>query len=101
MDSRKTVAAYSTLEKRVGSVLIEHDPSGLYALGAPHDEHDGDVHAIISALQHATSVADVRPILESTLGSWIRDAGKDVDVLCATMAPPIWEAWRDFKSEVG
>ena len=101
MDSRKAVAAYPTLEKRVASVLIEHDPSGLYAMGAPHDEHDGDVRAIISALQRATSLADVRPILESTLGRWIRGAGKDVDVLCASMALPIWEAWCDFKSEAG
>jgi hypothetical protein len=85
MDAKKAAAAYPTLEKLIARVLIERDPSGLYAMGAPHDEHDGDVHSI----------------LVDRLCGWIVDAGKDVEDLCSGMAPAIWEAWREFKRAAG
>ena len=101
MDAKKAAAAYPTLEKLIARVLIEHDPSGLYAMGAPHDEHGGDVRAIIASLQRATSLADVHSILVDRLCGWIVNAGKDVDDLCSSMAPAIWEAWREFKRAAG
>jgi hypothetical protein len=101
MDPKKATAAYPALEKRVRNVLVEQDPSGLYAIGAPDDEHDEEVRRIISLLQRATSVADVREVLKDRLAPWILDAGKSVEDLCTKMAPPIWEAWCEFKLKAG
>lgn len=101
MDAERAAAAYPALEKRVIGILVAHDPSGLFALGAPRDEHDRDVHTIISALQGATSVTDVRAILERELAHWITGASKDVDELCREMAEPIWDAWCEFRSKAG
>ena len=101
MDSKKASIAYPVLERKVVDILVAHDPSGLYALGAPRDEHDRDVHAIISRLQHASGPADVEGILADVLRPWLEDAGKSTTEFCAVMAPGIWEAWQNFRKAAG
>jgi hypothetical protein len=101
MDPKKAATAYPARERRVVEILIAHDPSGLFALGAPRDEHDAEARAIISKLQRATGTADVEGILDDVLGGWIRSAGKPTTDLCAAMAPDIWEAWRNFRNAAG
>ena len=46
-------------------------------------------------------MADVQSILVDRLCGWIVDAEKDVDDLCSSMAPAIWEAWCEFKRAAG
>src|SRR5437773_10857366 len=101
MDPKKASVAYSRLEERVVDILVAHDPSGLFALGAPRDEHDREVHAIISKLQHATGPEDVEGILSAVLRPWVEGAGKSVAALCAATAPDIWEAWQKFREVAG
>ena len=98
MDPKKAASAYSVLERRIVEILVAHDPSGLFALGAPHDEHDRDVHIIISKLRRAAGTSDVEIILEEVLGGWMNSAGKPTSQLCAAMAPDIWEAWQYFRN---
>ena len=64
MDPEKAKRAYPELDERVRQVFLEHDPDQLFALGAPTDEYDGDIHALISALRTATSVRDVESALD-------------------------------------
>jgi hypothetical protein len=101
MDSKKASIAYRALERQVVDIVIAHDPSGLYALGAPRDEHDGDVHAIISRLQRASGPTDVESILAEVLRPWLDGASKSTTELCAAMAPGIWEAWHEFRRAAG
>lgn len=101
MDTQRATKAFPTLQKRIVDVLVEQDPSGLFGTGAPNDEHDADVHAIISQLQRAKSESDVRSVLNDRLRGWIIESGKNVDEVCAQMAPAIWEAWREFKDQAG
>jgi hypothetical protein len=101
MDPKKAATAYPALKRRIVEILIANDPSGLFGLGAPYDEHDRDVHIIISKLQGATGTSDVEIILEEVLGGWMDSAGEPVTGLCAAMAPDIWEAWQDFKNAAG
>ena len=101
MDSKKASIAYPVLERKVVDILVAHDPTGLYGLGAPRDEHDRDVHAIISRLQDALGQADVEGILADVLRPWLDGAGESTRELCAAMAPGIWEAWQNFRKAAG
>ncbi len=101
MDARKAAAAYPALEARIRALLVEHDPSGLFEAGAPRDEHDREVHAIVSRLRRAADEDDVAAILADVLGGWIDGAAKNRAELCSRMAPHVWEAWRAFTSAAG
>jgi hypothetical protein len=101
MDPDKATAAFPVLEERIRQTLVAHDPSGLFELGAPRDEHDGDVHTIISRLQRASDETEVPGILEDALGHWIGDRRRVQRKVCEAMAPEVWDAWSAFKVEAG
>lgn len=45
-------SAYPELEESIRRVFQQHDPSGFFAMGAPKDERDDSIHAIIARLQY-------------------------------------------------
>ena len=95
MKPEKAKRAYPELEESIRRAFQAHDPDGLFAMGAPADEHDTDIHAIISSLQHAAGAEDVAATLRHRF-----EGGDSVDRLTA-MAAEIWQAWRDFKRAAG
>lgn len=100
MDPKKARAAYPQLFNAIRAVIYRHDPSGLFALGAPKDEHDDDVHRIISRLQHVDSPDAVPEILDDVMGYWFEE-NPDPKDFARAMAPPIWDAWCVFIEEAG
>ena len=94
MDKKKAAAALPLLVASLREVLQEHDPSGLFACHCPADEHDADIHRIISLLQRAAGPDDVAGIVESVMDGW-RPKG-ECDAMWGAMAPAIWIAWSAF-----
>ena len=93
--------SFGQLCSSIREVLQRHDPSNLFELGAPLDEHDSSVHRIIGGIQHAHDPAGVTEVLERELWDWINAAGNDPTRICAAMAPDVWRAWRAFKGGAG
>ena len=86
MDADKAAKAYPTLEKRIARLLVEHDPSGLFAMGAPHDEHDEDVRAISRPSNERLRWATCARFSSrgSVVGSW--EPGR-TSTICVTRWP--------------
>jgi hypothetical protein len=66
---------YRPLRNAVAAVIARADPVNLLALGAPGDEYDGEVGAILPQLPRAGSEADVLTIIR---GEFVRRFGEDV-----------------------
>ncbi len=92
-------AAFPRLLDEITEVLLRHDPSGLFSAGAPRDEHDDDIHRIVSLLQDTHGPDDVPGILESVMGDWIASSGDNPKEMCRAMAPAIWAAWKKFRDK--
>jgi hypothetical protein len=89
--------AYPALEDRIRKAFLDHDPDQLLALGAPTDEYDGDIHALISALTTATGVADVESIIETRYRDAPERGGLGSRETWQAMASQVWQAWVAFK----
>lgn len=100
MDPAKAARAFPRLIAAMRTILHRHDPSGLFGMGAPEDEHDGSICRIISGLQLVRECNEVASILEAELGDWIADNGNDPEKVCQAMAPEVWEAWSTFQDRV-
>ena len=99
MNKEEARAAFPGLFEAIREVLQRHDPSGLFAMGAPKDEHDDSINRIVARLQSVQSAEAVPEILEREVGGWIRGNGKDAVEVCAAMAPEIWVAWCEFREK--
>ena len=97
MDTQKARRSYPKLLRDIREVFRKHDPSGLFSMHVPDDEHDSDINRIISDLQHASGQEEVPRLLQKHLDEWIKDAGNDPFEICDRMASPIWDAWSEFK----
>lgn len=98
MDTNKASKFYPKLLRDIQEVFRKHDPSGLFSLGVPNDEHDDDINRIVSELQHVSDPEEVPVLLKKHLGEWINSAGKDPSEVCQRMASPIWDAWCEFRN---
>ena len=94
MDKNKAAAAFPELIATLRDVLRQHDPSGLFALGCPEDEHDDDIHRILSLLQGAQGRGDVVNVLDSVLSGWVPEEERKATF--EAMAPAVWAAWSAF-----
>lgn len=101
LDPTRAVSAFKELEGAVRDVLLEHDPSGLFAMGAPRGEHDSDIHRVISKLQFVDKCEGVSDVLQSVLGGWISESGHEPARICAAMAPDLWRAWLVYQEKAG
>jgi hypothetical protein len=80
---------YRPLRSAVAAVIAQADPVNLLALGAPGDEYDGEVGAILPHLARARSEDDVRTIVRS---EFVRRFGDEV------AGPP--ERYRDAAAAI-
>ncbi len=96
MDPTKARAAFPRLLSEIREVVYRYDPSGLFAIGAPKDEHDDSVYKIISLLQHIHSEEEVPQVLEKAMGGWLADNPEASEEVWTAMAPEIWDAWKAF-----
>ena len=96
MDPKKANAAFPELFAKIQDVLYRYDPSGLFSIGAPKDEHDDSVYKIISLLRYIRSLEEAPGILHKTMGGWLAENPQASEEMWALMAPEIWEAWQTF-----
>ena len=101
MNPDEASSAFAVLEAEIRDVFRRHDPSGLFGMGAPADEHDSDVHRVISALQRVADPCGVSEVLQSVWREWIAARGQDPIRVCDAMAPEVWSAWRAFRRRAG
>ena len=101
IEATRAAGAFPELLRTIRKVFYQHDPSGLFAVGAPEDEHDALIHMVISRLQYLRGSEEVAVVLEAELGGWIASNGKDPKDACSSMAPAIWSAWCVFREKVG
>ena len=75
--SRRNLFAreFRPLRKVVAAAIAKADPIGLLQLGAPGDEYDHEVAAILPELRNASSEEDVRRIIRK---EFARRFGDDV-----------------------
>jgi hypothetical protein len=75
--SRRNLFAreFRPLRKAVAAAIAEADPINLLQLGAPGDEYDQEVVAILPGLKNATSEEDVCRIVR---GEFARRFGEDI-----------------------
>jgi hypothetical protein len=66
---------YRPVKSAVARIIARADPVNLLALGAPGDEYDGEVAAILPLLASAQSVQDVHSILRA---EFVRRFGEEV-----------------------
>ena len=96
MDPKKTGTAFPELFAKIQDVVYRYDPSGLFSIGAPKDEHDDSVYKIISLLRYIRSLEEVPGILDKAMGGWLPENPHASEEMWVSMAPEIWEAWRKF-----
>ena len=101
MDPQKAKAAFPELFHAIREVVYRHDPSGLFAISAPKDEHDDDVYRIISLLRHSRSMEEVPEVLDTVMGRWLSENPYASEEMWGSMAPEIWEAWKTFLEKAG
>ena len=101
MDPKKASKAFPTLFSNIREVVYRYDPSGLFAIGAPKDEHDDSVFKIISLLRDKHSQEEVPDVLDKAMGGWLADNPEASEEMWEEMAPEIWEAWKVFLEEAG
>ena len=101
MDPKKASTAFPTLFSKIRKVVYRYDPSGLFAIGAPKDEHDDSVNKIISLLRYKHSPEEVPDVLENAMGGWLADNPEASEEKWVAMAPEIWEAWKAFLENAG
>ena len=96
MDPEKAKAAFPVLFDAIKEVIYRYDPSGLFSIGAPKDEHDDSVYRIISLLRDTRSLDEVPDILDKAMGGWLAENPHATEEMWVSMAPEIWEAWKIF-----
>jgi hypothetical protein len=101
VDPEKARRAYPDLENSIRQIFLAQDPDRLFELGAPPDEHDGDIHRVISKLQYASEVSDLVHILEHCRIEAPEMGRQGSSDDWRGMAPAIWEAWLAFKQAAG
>jgi hypothetical protein len=92
---------YRPLRSAVSRIVAQADPINLLALGAPGDEYDGEVEAILPRLATARSVEEVRSIVR---GEFVRRFGEDVagpPERYETAAGGIWRAILRYRGLSG
>ncbi len=98
-DGHSTHKAFPALFQGIRNAVIASDPTGLFSLGVPLDEHDDLIHRIISGLGAARQADDVEAILDNALRSWIDAAGGRKDGVVGELSPVIWHLWQNFRQE--
>ena len=101
MDPKKARAAFPELFNKIREIVYQHDPSGLFSVGAPKDEHDDSVYKIISLLRNKKSLEEVPDVLDKAMGGWLEENPEASDDMWVSMAPEIWEAWKTFLKKAG
>ena len=101
MDPKKASAAFPALFNTIREVVYRYDPSGLFSIGAPKDEHDDSVHKIISLLRSTHTLEEVPDVLDQAMGGWLEDNPYASGEMWESMAPEIWEAWKTFLEKAG
>lgn len=64
---------YQSSYRGLSELLYRHDPVGLRAAGAPKEEYESEVSAIIPKLEDATGPDDVRRIVHQEFLRWFGD----------------------------
>ena len=101
MDPKKASAAFPALFHKVREIVYRYDPSGLFSIGAPQDEHDDSVYKIISLLRDKHSLEEVPDVLDKAMGGWLAENPDASEEMWVSMAPEIWEAWKTFLEKAG
>lgn len=82
---------YRPLRNAVAATIAKADPINLLALGAPGDEYDQEVRAILPLLPSATSEAEVCTIIRS---EFVRRFGDEVAGPPARYTEAATAIWR-------
>jgi hypothetical protein len=88
--------AYGRLYTEVSRLVREADPIRLIAIGAPDDEYDVEIGAILPRLCEATSAGDVHRIVHE---EFVRCFDADIagpPEIYAAMSVEIWQTWGQF-----
>ncbi len=101
MDPKEARAAFLALLSQIREVVYRYDPSGLFSIGAPKDEHDDSIYKIISLLRHTHGPEEVPDVLEKAMGGWLADNPEASEEMWVSMASEIWEAWKTFLAKAG
>ena len=101
MDPKKAKEAFPELFHAIREVVYRYEPSGLFAISAPKDEHDDDVYRIISLLRDSRGPEEVPEVLDNVMGGWLTENPHASEEMWVSMAPEIWEAWETFLEKAG
>ena len=89
-------AAYGALYTEVSRLMREADPIRLIAIGAPADEYDVEVRAILPRLREAKSSDDVQRIVHEEFVHWFSAEIAGPAAGYADVSKKIWEVWSKF-----
>jgi hypothetical protein len=88
--------AYGRLYTEVSRLVRAADPIRLIAIGAPDDEYDVEIGAILPRLREATSAGDVHRIVHE---EFVRCFDPDIagpPEIYAAVSEEIWQTWERF-----
>jgi len=88
--------AYGRPYTEVSRLVRQADPIRLIAIGAPDDEYDVEIGAILPRLLEATSAGDVHQIVHE---EFVRCFDGDIagpPEIYAAMSEEIWQTWKRF-----
>ena len=89
--------AHARLFAAVARALRESDPMDLIAMGAPSDEYEPAVGAIIPRLASATSVDDVQNIVHEEFAQWFTSVDAGPPDRYRNAATAIWNAYQSHR----
>jgi hypothetical protein len=86
---------YKRLFADVRAILNRHDPMALLAMGAPDDEYEPEVAAILPRLSRARGPADVEAIIADEFLRWFDERLPRETV--SVVAADVWGAYVRFR----
>lgn len=90
---------FRNLHATVSELLRQHDPLDLIASGAPNDEYEPEVSAIIPRLREARGNADVRALVHEEFVRWFDAETAGAPSRYEDLANRIWNAWVEFRAK--
>jgi len=83
---------YKQLYKQVASVLLTHDPVGIF-FGDNVDEYDPEVSTILPKLKNCKSEKDVLELVYKEFVKWFDESIIGPKTKYKPIAKEIWEIW--------
>jgi hypothetical protein len=98
---QKVKREYGPLFATVSAALANADPMGLIIDGAPPDEYEPEVGAVLPRLREACCAHDVEQILWEEFVRWFsaevagsREKYRDISIV-------VWQPWQEYKAGAG